>query len=175
MIRRLSELLDKLASDPEEVRLISGGILLDPEEFREYEFWDPDQYTRNSIMQSGSYELLLMCWESGQNTPIHNHGGEECWIYMLSGQLHEEIYTRDEKGRFHLSQTMSNDPGSISYMNDGLGWHRIQNKRTTRAVSLHLYSKPITSCQVYNEATGRLEERFPRLNSRAGQLITEVS
>lgn len=175
MIRHLSELMDKLASDPEQVRLIPGGMLLDPKEFRAFEFWDPDQYTRNSIMESGSFELLLMCWEPGQNTPIHNHGGEECWIYMLKGRLLEEIYTRNEMGMFHLSQKILNDPGSISYMNDGLGWHRIQNDVEQRAVSLHLYSKPITSCQVYNESTGHLEERFPRLNSRAGQLITEVS
>lgn len=175
MIRSLSKLIESLETNPENVRFVPEGMLLDPSEFDSYAYWHDRAYTRNCITRSGSYELLLMCWESGQGTPIHNHGGEECWVYIIQGELMEYVYERQTDGSFSVRNQSANAQASMSYMNDEMGWHSMRNTSDSRSMSLHLYSKPISSCQVFNEQTGQLELRFPQLDTMAGQLIKQES
>ena len=45
------------------------------EEWEPYAFWDADKlYTRNLVSTDGeSYTLLLLCWNPGKESPIHDH------------------------------------------------------------------------------------------------------
>ena len=119
--------------------------------FEEHSSWCDQSYTRNCLVDSEKFELILLCWGAGQITPIHSHGGEECWVKIIEGEFQEIIYTADESGELTVIKSMISKPNDISYMIDFMGFHSLQNLSDKKSMSLHLYAKPIRSCKVFDE------------------------
>ncbi len=61
------------------------------EDWRRFALFDPDVYTRNLIGRTEHYEMLLLCWNVGQKSPIHNHAGQNCWMAVMEGQVQETL------------------------------------------------------------------------------------
>lgn len=40
---------------------------------QKYMFYNPHKYARNLVEMNKHFELIVLCWESGQESPIHNH------------------------------------------------------------------------------------------------------
>lgn len=140
---------------------------LSKDEFKPHQSWSKTSYTRNCIFENESFELILICWEGQQMTPIHDHGGEECWVYFIEGDFEEIIYTIDENQHPIFSRKMNVDLGHISYMVDFMGVHRLRNCSNDRGMSLHLYAKPIKSCHVFNEETSQFSSKEMSYNTKA--------
>jgi cysteine dioxygenase len=119
--------------------------------FEHYCSWSDKSYTRNCIVENEKFELILLCWEAGQITPIHDHGGEECWVKVIEGEFRERIYTTDEAGELSIVKSSIAKVNDITYMIDFMGFHSLENLSDKRSMSLHLYAKPIRSCNVFNE------------------------
>ena len=47
------------------------------------------KYTRNIVVRDVSVEVLILCWEPGQYSPVHDHDGSECLMKILFGTLVE--------------------------------------------------------------------------------------
>jgi cysteine dioxygenase len=122
-------------------------------EFTPYCSWSEGTYTRNCIIDTESFELILLCWGKGAATPIHDHGGEECWVSFLDGDFKETIYQKDKDDQLVTSKTTKVSSGEITYMIDFMGFHKLENESNSRSMSLHLYAKPIRECQVYDESS----------------------
>ena len=125
--------------------------------FDNYCSWSAESYTRNCITENDKFELILICWEQGQITPIHNHDGQECWVRIIEGEFSETIYNANEDGllkRFKSTISKSND---ITYMVDFMGFHTLENLSKKRSISLHLYAKPIRSCKIFDENSMKFE------------------
>ena len=118
--------------------------------------WSNECYTRNCIVDNESFELILLCWEAGQATPIHDHGGEECWVKVIQGEFKETIYRFDSPGKIQTLRSTVSKKGDLSYMIDFMGFHRLENISETRSMSLHLYAKPIRNCNLFDEDSGKL-------------------
>jgi cysteine dioxygenase len=128
-------------------------------EFENFCSWASDCYTRNCVFEDEKFELILLCWEPGQKTPIHDHGGEECWVKAVQGEFEEVIYKLDDNDELNLVKSDISKTNDITYMIDFMGFHSLQNISTERSMSLHLYAKPIKSCNSYDEASGKLINR----------------
>ena len=113
--------------------------------------WSEECYTRNCIVDTEKFELILICWEKEQFTPIHGHNGEECWVKVIQGEFKETIYQLDEKEELQTIRTSISAEGDSSYMIDFMGFHRLENSANERSMSLHLYAKPIRSCRLFDE------------------------
>ena len=118
--------------------------------------WSNECYTRNCIVDNESFELILLCWEAGQATPIHDHGGEECWVKVIHGEFKETIYKFNKPGEIQTLRSTVSKKGDLSYMIDFMGFHRLENISKKRSLSLHLYAKPIRNCQLFDEDSGEL-------------------
>jgi cysteine dioxygenase len=125
--------------------------VLSPIEISQYEVWDPSvAYTRNRVATDNEhFELLVLCWNSGRSSPIHNHPGDGCYVKVLSGSVQETIY--DIKGAdipvFRREAILNT--GELFYIDDSLGIHRLGNpSKNHGAVTLHLYTPPVQSCKV---------------------------
>ncbi|HSH04964.1 MAG TPA: cysteine dioxygenase family protein [Anaerolineae bacterium] len=149
-------------------------------QFRPYHSWSQDYYTRNLVARTDEYELLVLCWDEGQVTPIHNHQEQDCWMYLLEGQIMEKQYhVFDETGQeLHLEQVdqaiLTNqqaisikegshtilNPGQAAYINDDIALHALHNIHPGRSVTLHLYAKPINECYVYSQADSQFKRRY---------------
>ena len=123
--------------------------------FRDCCSWSGECYTRNCLAENEKYELILLCWEKGQATPIHDHGGEECWVRIVQGEFKEIIYKVDKTGNLNAVKSTISKTGDITYMIDFMGCHSLENLSDSRSMSLHLYAKPIRSCNAFDEKLGR--------------------
>src|SRR3954452_10260705 len=63
-----------------------------PETLAPYLTWDGQHYTRNLIDKTPLYELIAICWETGQFSAIHNHKDQNCWMAVPIGRLQVQNY-----------------------------------------------------------------------------------
>ena len=49
-------------------------------------------YQRVCVAHDDNAELILLCWDKGQGTPIHNHGRQECWVHIVEGEMTEKSH-----------------------------------------------------------------------------------
>jgi len=158
-ISTLQDLLQVLpqCSGKEYIELVKH-INLDEHSFKGYESWSDRGYTRNLLARTENYELILLCWEKGQDTQIHCHNEQECWVYTAQGSFREKRFSFDTNTReMNLKNDMTLQKGQFSYMNDDMGYHSLENIHNGRTMSLHLYMNPITECRVYDADLKTLE------------------
>lgn len=174
MITSLDQLRKRLphCSGPEYVQ-IAQGMKLPLADFEPFTHWDSEHYTRNCIDRTDDYELILLCWEPGQETPIHGHGGEECWVYALQGTILEHRQEWDAAHqKLETVETAQMKAGDISYMDDNMGFHSLHNTGGTRAMTLHLYMNPIDRCRVFDPDNQRFEVKEMEYDTHQGKLLT---
>jgi cysteine dioxygenase len=148
----LRELIQQLShSSKDNYNIILQNFLIDRQSFSKFEHWSKDKYVRNGIYRDEQFEVILLCWERGQKTPIHCHGGEECWVYLLEGELEEVFYGKDEYGNPIKTASKKLQASKSSYINDSIGLHSMRNSFDGRSLSLHIYAKPILECSFYDE------------------------
>jgi len=147
------------------------------QEYEKYAFFSPDDYSRNCIARTEDYELLLLCWDAAQETQIHCHNKQECWVYVVQGAFLEERYVESQDGKelIDLKDRLQLKENEISYMNDEMGYHMLANANEKgRSISLHLYMNPIDECKVYNSESGEFEIKKLEYDSYEGKLLEKV-
>ena len=142
------------------------------DEFEKYATWSTEKYTRNCIDRTDKYELLLLCWEKGLETPIHCHGGEECWVLMVEGTI-KEIRVQQKNDQLVTESEEVMKEGGISYMNDNMGFHSLHNLEDGRSMSLHLYMNPIDRCRVYDTENSTFVYKDLQYDTYKGEPVTE--
>lgn len=156
-ITSVQELIENFDdADPLEQVKIIKNIDIPLTDLLEYASWKPNDYTRNCLARTEDYEFILLCWDGSSETAVHDHANQNCWVYQLDGTVVETRYSGDTQ-ELQVASIGTLSPGQISYMNDTLGYHKIENRSNKRAMTLHVYVKPIEACQVLNEDTDRFE------------------
>ncbi|KAH0496810.1 hypothetical protein TgHK011_004155 [Trichoderma gracile] len=149
-----------------------------------YAFGDASRgYTRNLVDEgNGKSNLLVLVWSPGKGSPIHDHGNAHCIMKILRGELTETRYVfpeRDEpEGPMTVLAEKKYQENQVTYMSDELGLHRVSNRGSDFAVSLHckaasgpktlvleltidppsVYTPPNVArggCHIFDERTGR--------------------
>ena len=155
-----------------------GAAIIDPESLRPYLYYCRTHYTRNLIHTCELFDILAIGWEPGQSSAIHNHRGQECWMGVPIGQLEVRNYRlleRDERARtcrLLPSIRYRMDPGHPAAIDPAEPIHSVHNLAEfgARSVSLHVYSLPFRSCEVYLPEEGRYLEMPLEFTSRFGAL-----
>jgi cysteine dioxygenase len=131
-------------------------IDFDADELAAHCRWNHHEYQRISLDKGDSYELVLICWEFGQKSPIHDHLGDQGWVIVLQGQLEEEVYYNPEDASsLELKSREIIEKGQLSYINDQYGVHRLKNRSTDRTISLHYYTNLVEEVNVYDKLSGQ--------------------
>ncbi|WP_420318581.1 cysteine dioxygenase [Ekhidna sp.] len=120
-------------------------------EFERYYSWADEKYARNVLARNDDFEILLICWEKGQSSPIHDFNAQEAWIHPIEGLLREERFkiNADDDRLEKVSSVLLGDE-EFSYMSH-VAIHRYSNANNARSVSLNIYHKPVTEWHVYDE------------------------
>lgn len=155
---------------------------VDERSLEPYLFFSANNYTRNLIFKNDLFELLAICWERGQASPIHNHHGQNCWMAMPVGKLRVQnfrvVKQDDRTGHCELEPTDIYEIQRLvpTRVNRDEPIHRVMNvpEFHQRAVSLHLYSKPFDRCLVYSMAENECKEVRLHYTSEYGKLCEEV-
>lgn len=133
--------------------------------------FDPSRYRRQRLYRDDDFELLLLCWERGQATPIHDHDGQTGWFTVVAGALAVQNFER-RGGPADLSRVTFEAPlgpggltlhkGSLSRLERGATVceaaapetiHRV-GSAGGRALSLHVYARPLDAFLVFDERDG---------------------
>jgi cysteine dioxygenase len=176
-IRRLSEGL--ITKQKIYDYLVAYEIRLDDLEL--YKQWLPDRHTRNKIFRNDMIEVMLICWPIGAVTPLHTHNGQLGWMTMIDGKLMVENYHKIDCNRpenqqvvgmdclagatkidmEHLQNELAIPGGPLNTVDKTQTIHRIRNlaEWNERAVSMHVYSRPIDSCVVFDMEAQRCYRR----------------
>ncbi|MDG2455444.1 MAG: cysteine dioxygenase family protein [Bacteroidia bacterium] len=140
------------------------------EAFEKYAFWNEDHYTRNCIAHNESFELILLCWEAGQKTANHCHNGQECWVKVISGEFEEDMYVLNENtNKLTYTETKHVSQHEVTSVDDRTVFHTLQNISKNRAMSLHLYMKPIDQCRYVDEESKELKTAVMSYHSVNGE------
>ncbi len=96
-----------------------------------------DCYGRKLAYDGGWFEVMVMSWNPGDYSSIHNHGHTQWGVVQVFGHTHHMIYhTKDNELRFSKKEILS--PGSAIKVNHEL-IHQMGNATTTPYMTLHVY------------------------------------
>lgn len=126
----------------------------------DYTRFRQDCYARNLIQRTAEFELLALAWLGGQKACIHNHAGQRCWMTVAVGEITVQNFKPmewDNPKPERLGKAESYVQGDQVYIDDGLGWHSLENRSSKPAVTLHLYAGPISECVIYDETSKSLK------------------
>ncbi len=138
---------------PTPVRL-AATVARQAERYLEHVRFDPTRYVRHPVLFFDDWEVMIIGWESGQITPIHDHRGSLGGMAVLSGSLVEERFTTPSD-RPELVDSKVRPEGDLCDTGPTV-LHRLMPR--SRAVSLHLYRPPLRTMGIW-DATGMLEIR----------------
>ena len=126
-------------------------LRVDLEAVRECVVFSLERYRRNLIHAGPMYHALLLCWRSGQASPIHDHRGSACAVRVIRGEATETVYEMTEEGRAFAVKTRKLAAGFTCATED-LDIHRLANEQSAGKdlVTLHVYSPPLVKMGQYS-------------------------
>lgn len=106
--------------------------------------FSPERYRRNLFHAGPAYHALVLCWRSGQRSPIHDHRGSACGVRVLSGEATETVFEMTEEGHVFPVRTRKLADGFICATQDQ-DIHQLSNLQSNHAdlITLHIYSPPL--------------------------------
>jgi cysteine dioxygenase len=167
-MRTIREFVDDLCRLPatgfsrESVLAEFGRVVIDPRSMAPYMFFSPTHYTRNLIHKCDLFEVIGIGWSSGQHSMIHNHVQQECWMGVTCGKIEVQNYRLVEKDpvrktcRIVETDRYLLEPGMAAAVDPTEPIHSVHNHASFGALSMsvHVYSLPFSSCEVYQKDKG---------------------
>jgi len=152
----LSEILswlDSLDSRPgiDDLAQRLEGIRIDSDSIRDFIGYADTDYQRNIIKKTENYEMVLIAWKAGQNTPIHDHAGSDCAFYIIEGESTETVYELNEARLAVPVEQRVYLPGTVSNASEP-DIHRISNDTEGNLINLHIYCPPLKGFEIYRAA-----------------------
>lgn len=128
-------------------------------DWKQYERYDDHKYVR-VLIDAGNekYNLVILCWNVGQGTPVHDHPASECMFKVCDGAICETRFDFPEGNRdaeLEVTGHIELSEGEVGHINDVQGIHRMDNESDIdTCVTLHCYFPPYLFVNVYDERTG---------------------
>jgi cysteine dioxygenase len=151
-LRELGEVLQ-----PVRVAATLRGVRIDERTLAPYLTWCSGRYTRNLVHRDAAFELIAICWEKDARSAIHDHADSDCAFVLQTGSITCENFRVSYPDGFdgapcdlrHTS-TRTLREGEIDMRSGHLSVHRV-GACDGRAVTLHVYAKPIETCRQFDE------------------------
>ena len=110
----------------------------------------PNHYVRNLIHSGPGYQTLVLCWRSGQRSPIHDHTGSTCGVKIIRGVATETVFEFAANEMIYPTTSRFLEEGAICGSEDS-DMHQVSNLQPgADLVTLHIYSPPLLSMNTYS-------------------------
>src|SRR5437764_114710 len=110
----------------ERLRAALAETKITAEDLREFITFDAAHYRRNLVSLGPWYEILVICWQSGQRSPIHNHAKSTCGLKVLSGICTETLFDHSPCGQVVATSSTHLTAGTITASQD-TDTHQVSN------------------------------------------------
>ncbi len=180
LIERLDALSPADITVPRVQQILADGEL-DDAELKRFVGVLPDKYARRPVHRSRHFDILVLTWAPGQQTPIHNHAGNCGWVRLVRGQIAEETYElvpgasladaavaancHGRTGNVGLQRTGAGviaSVGAVATVDRTRAIHRLGNPARPGGdvtATLHVYSLPHDRCLAFDLASRTCEPR----------------
>jgi mannose-6-phosphate isomerase-like protein (cupin superfamily) len=126
------------------------------------------------IAQARDFDAWLIAWPGGTMSDLHDHGGSRGALHVISGSLVEAIPWRDDRETVTLARREVHTGAMLAF--DAGHVHDVRNEAAEPALSLHVYSPPLTSMIYYDRSGDHLIPRGDRWDiSRDGRISGDRS
>ena len=121
-----------------------------------------DGYGRKMVYQTNRYEVMVMTWNPGDYSSVHDHGYTQWGAVQVFGNVMHQTYS-NAGDRFRLGKKEILLYGSITKVNNAL-IHQMGNVTTSPYLTLHMYGanephETVTAdMKVYELETGVVRE-----------------
>jgi cysteine dioxygenase len=142
---------------------------LSVDELAEYMVFHTDRYVRNLVHAGPAYQALVLCWRSGQRSPIHNHRGSNCGVKVLRGVAIETVFAKAPNGMPYAVSSRDLPAGHMCASADD-DMHQMSNLQAGGAdlVTLHVYSPPLLRMEMFSLESGAIAEWDDPVNDPFG-------
>lgn len=147
-----------------ELRSTLNALNVTLDDLKQYAIYDDSTYRRNLIFECEFGEVLLICWKSGQRSPVHNHAGSTCGVKVLKGLGYETLFDMTPCGQAVATKTATMRAGDICASQDA-DVHQISNLQPEGQglVTLHIYSPPLREMDMFSITGGPVERYRPTI------------
>lgn len=136
---------------PAELGAIARRIAASPALWAGLIRFDPWQRWYHRFAAGDRHEVWLLSWLPGQDTGFHDHGGSAGAFAVARGSLRERIAPGGRPGPFGDAL----EPGTVRSFGPRY-LHDVRNDSARAAVSVHVYSPPLTGMRRYRLTAGGL-------------------
>jgi predicted metal-dependent enzyme (double-stranded beta helix superfamily) len=116
----------------------------------------PECYARHLLYQDPDmrFAVVVMVWQPGQRTPIHDHGGVWCVEGVYQGRIRVKRYDLEgaaENGiaHMHCREILEAGIGAAGALIPPVDYHRIENPFDVTAITVHTYGGEMKACHVF--------------------------
>lgn len=126
-------------------------VNIDSEEIKKCINFSEDNYTRNLFYKDDRFEVLIMCWNKNQKSPIHDHYQSFSVEKIISGKIINTNYHYTNSNTDEIQETNSEtlSIGGVIFSHPG-EIHKIEPADNLPAISIHLYSPPLKQMKCFN-------------------------
>jgi hypothetical protein len=129
---------------PKELRGIVHEIAATPSEWSNSVRFDLYERVYSRLYLDTAVEVWLICWDIGQDTLLHDHGGSVGAFTVARGSLLEDYGAVHRTGLATRRHTAGDTVGfGVDYL------HNLVNVGTEPTVSIHAYSPPLRTMNFY--------------------------
>lgn len=125
--------------------------------------WIPDEYLQPSesgyarrlvyLDPANRYSVMVMVWNIGQGTSLHDHAGMWCVECVYRGRIKVVSYDLDgfdgEKFQFDRKFEVHAGPGEAGALIPPFDYHTIENDHPTPSATIHIYGGEMNWCHAY--------------------------
>lgn len=161
LIRRLDEAVGAPddAARCRSVKEVLIDVVNSGEQFVPDRFLRPtaDRYARRLLHRDprGRYTVLVMVWDTGQATPLHDHAGTWCVECVYRGSIQVTSYSAHggdperDIVQFEREKQVTAAVGDAGALIPPFEYHTIANPNATPSITLHVYGGEMTYCHVF--------------------------
>jgi len=153
---KLSKLLDYLDGLTQraplgELEKLLRSLNLSVADVADYARFNETNYRRNLVHAGTWYHLLVLCWRSGQRSPIHDHAQSTCGVKVLQGIGTETRFEMTPLGLVKAVSSRDLPEGHTAATQDA-DIHQISNLKPDGEdlITLHIYSPPLLRMKTYS-------------------------
>ncbi len=130
------------------------------------------QYARRLLHRDphGRYTMLVMVWDRGQGTSLHDHAGRWCCECVYRGNIRVTSFSaiggdaEQDLVEFRQETTVHAGVGEAGALIPPFEYHILENAGDEPAVTIHVYGEELKHCHIFEPVEGmKYRRRFKEL------------
>ena len=132
------------------------------EELHPYISFKAGNYARHRVFRNAWVEMLVLCWQPGHRTPIHDHNGSHGAVLVQQGVVWETIFTFDEVKGLAYKSSCEYGTGLITGA-EVPDIHQLGNPDVSEQnlITIHIYAPPLGVLHTYKPGSAKIDQYTP--------------